>query len=285
MLEGILKYVFLRNAAMSIILISILCSIIGTIVVEKKMVMMSGGIAHTSFGGIGLGYLLGFEPILGALIFAIFSSLGISKINKEFKTDKDTLIGMFWAFGMSLGIIFIYLAPGYPPDMTSYLFGDILSVTTIDLFLLALLDLLIVFLATAFFEYLRAYLFDAEFMSTMGINVEKIEYIVYILIACAIVLLIRGVGIILVIAMLTIPVAIAKQLTKNLKRIIVYSSVIGIVFGFLGLTVSYYYNVASGASIIISLVLGYVAIVAVKKYILKYFQVGQKQKEFTTSKY
>ncbi len=285
MLEGILKYAFLRNAAMSIILISILCSVVGTIVVEKKMVMMSGGIAHTSFGGIGLGYLLGFEPIFGALIFAILSSLGISKINKAFKTDKDTLIGMFWAFGMSLGIIFIALAPGYPPDMTSYLFGDILSVTTIDLLLLLLLDLLIIFLSIGFFEYLRAYLFDAEFMSSMGINVEKIEYIIHILIACAIVLLIRGVGIILVIAMLTIPVAIAKQLTKNLKKIIIYSSVIGVVFGFLGLTLSYYYNVASGASIIISLVLGYIGVVGFKKYILKYFEISQKQKEFNISEY
>ena len=130
MIEALFSYTFIRNALMSAILASIVCGIIGTIITQKRLVSMSGGIAHASFGGIGLGYLLGIEPIIGGLIFSTLASLGISTIKRRTNTNADTLIGMFWSVGMALGILFIALTPGYPPDMTSYLFGDILTVSS-----------------------------------------------------------------------------------------------------------------------------------------------------------
>ena len=144
MINAILKYSFLRNALFSAFLASVACGIIGTIIVEKKLVMMSGGIAHTAFGGVGLGYFLNIEPIIGALIFSVASALGITTIKRKIGTDSDTLIGMFWSVGMALGVLFIALTPGYPPDMNSYLFGDILQVTNIDVKIMLILNLIIV---------------------------------------------------------------------------------------------------------------------------------------------
>src|SRR6056297_4044044 len=169
MIEVILNYQFMQNALLTAIMASIICGIIGTIVVEKKLVMMSGGIAHTAFGGIGLGYWLGFEPIIGALIFATGSSLIITSIKKKTNTNTDTLIGILWSTGMALGILFIYLSPGYPPDMASYLFGDILTVTRFDLYIILTLVLFTVFVIVAFFSRWLSYLFDDEFSYVIGI--------------------------------------------------------------------------------------------------------------------
>ena len=135
MIHAIINYSFMQNAVMAAILSSVLCGIIGTIIVEKKLVSMSGGIAHTSFGGIGLGYLLGVHPIITGMIFAVGASISIPMIKRKTNAAADTLIGVFWATGMALGILFIGLTPGYPPDMTSYLFGDILTVSTLYIFL------------------------------------------------------------------------------------------------------------------------------------------------------
>lgn len=265
MIEAIINYSFFRNAVFGIVLASIICGIIGTIIVEKKLVMMSGGISHTAFGGVGMGYFLGIEPIIGALIFAVVASFAIAKINRKFNTNADSLIGMFWALGMSLGILFISFTPGYPPDMTSYLFGDILTISRFDLVMMLALVVVIVTFTLALFNYFKAYLFDDEFSYVVGVNVNFIEYLMYLLIACTIVVLIRVVGIILVIALLTIPPAVAKQFTYNLKSMMITSSVFGIIFGFIGLYISYEYNIASGASIIIVSVVSYLLISISKK--------------------
>ncbi|MCY6485697.1 metal ABC transporter permease [Clostridium aestuarii] len=269
MIRAFMEYAFMRHAVFSVILASIVCGIIGTIIVEKKLVMMSGGIAHTAFGGIGMGYFLGIEPIIGALIFAVMSSLGIAKINRSTNTNSDTLIGMFWSLGMALGILFIAFTPGYPPDMTSYLFGNILRVSKMDIKVMIVLDMIVVFLVIMLFNYFKAYLFDAEFTSILGINTVFLEYLIYVLIACTIVVLIRVVGIILIIALLTVPPAIAKQFTYNLSKIMITSSLLGVMFGFVGLVISYYFNIASGASIIIVSVIGYMIISGIKKYFIK----------------
>jgi zinc transport system permease protein len=260
-----LNYNFLRNAAIGILFASIICGVIGTIIVEKNLVMMSGGISHTAFGGIGMGYFLGIEPIIGALIFAIAASFSIAKIQRDFKGNADALIGMFWALGMAIGILFISFTPGYPPDMTSYLFGDVLTISNLDLKMMVFLTFVILITVSALFNYLKAYLFDDEFSAVLGINVLFIEYFMYLLIACTIVVLIRVVGIILVIALLTVPPAVAKQFTYNLKSLMIWSAILGIIFGFIGLFISYEYNIASGASIIIVSVLFYLVIAVAKK--------------------
>ena len=243
----------MQNALLTAIMASIICGIIGTIVVEKKLVMMSGGIAHTAFGGIGLGYWLGFEPILGALIFSAGSSLLITSIRKRTNTNADTLIGILWSTGMALGILFIYLSPGYPPDMASYLFGDILTVTRFDLYIILTLVLFTVFVIVAFFSKWLAYLFDDEFSFVIGINTGFMDYFMMLLIALSIVVLIRVVGIILVIALLTTPTAMAKLFTFDLKKLMIISSIIGMIISLTGLWLSYHLNIPSGATIILLL--------------------------------
>lgn len=250
MIDALFKYTFIQNAFIASILVSIICGIIGTIIVEKKLVMMSGGIAHTSFGGIGLGYFLGIEPIIGALVFAIGASLGIAHINRSTSTNSDALVGMFWAMGMSMGILFIGLTPGYPPDMTSYLFGDILTVSKFSIQIMIIVTVIISTVTVALFNYWKSYLFDDEFSRVLGISTLFLENLLFVLIALAVVMLIKVVGIILVIALLTIPPAIASLLTYDLKRIMVISIGLGVIFCISGLYISYKFNIPSGATII-----------------------------------
>lgn len=245
------SYSFFQNAFISAILASIVCGIIGTIIVEKKLVMMSGGIAHTSFGGIGLGYLLGFEPILGAFGFSVLAALSISTINKRVKTNSDVIVGIFWSVGMSLGIFFVSFMPGYPPDMTSYLFGDILTVSNFSLNMMIVANVIVLASVILLFNYWKAYLFDEEFSKVIGISTGLLEKFLFIMIALTIVVLLKVVGIILVIALLTIPPAIAKLFTYDLKNMMIISSILGIIFTVSGLFLSYAFNIASGATIIL----------------------------------
>ncbi|WP_130805986.1 metal ABC transporter permease [Senegalia massiliensis] len=245
------KYDFFTNAFIAAILASIVCGIIGTIIVEKKLVMMSGGIAHTSFGGIGLGYLLGFEPIIGAFLFSIIAALSISTINRRAKTNSDAIIGIFWSVGMSLGIFFISLMEGYPPDMTSYLFGDILTVSDFSMNIMIVANIVVVTSIILLFNYWKSYLFDEEFSRVLGIKTRLLENFLFVMIALTIVVLLKVVGIILVIALLTIPPAIAKLFTYDLKNMMIISSIIGIIFTITGLFISYTFDIASGATIIL----------------------------------
>lgn len=265
MIKAVFQYNFLQNAFLSAVLASIVCGIIGTIIMERRLVMMSGGIAHTSFGGIGMGYFLNIEPIIGGLIFAVFASLSIVLINKKTQTDSDVLIGMFWAVGMATGILFIALTPGYPPDMTSYLFGDILTVSKAGLKLMVILDIIILFVVVSFFDYWKAFLFDEEFASVLGIKTMYLEYSMFVLIALTVVVLIKVVGIILVIALLTIPPATAKLFVYDLKKIMITSIVFGGLSCLLGFVVSYQFNIASGATIILLSAMGYFMAIVIKK--------------------
>lgn len=251
MIEAILEYQFMQNAVIAIVLASIVCGIIGVIIVEKKMVMLSGGIAHTSYGGVGLGYLMGFEPILGAIGFSVLSALGIGAVNKKGGKDADIIIAMFWSVGMALGIIFIGMMPTYPPDMNSYLFGNILSVTKIDIIAMSIMTVIIVLITIVLFNDWKAFLFDPEFSKIRGLKTTFLEYLLLVLIALTVVVLIRVAGIILVIALLTAPAAIAKLYSKNLKSRMIISIFLGILICFVGLWVSYNFNLASGATIII----------------------------------
>jgi zinc transport system permease protein len=251
MIDALLNYNFVQNAFVAAIFSSFLCGIVGTIIVEKKLVSMSGGIAHASFGGIGLGYLLGIEPIIPGLGFSIFAALAIAKINRSSSARADTLTGMFWAIGMALGILFISLSSGYKPDMTSYLFGDILTVTDFYLNAMIVLSVIVVFVVVSFFDYWKGYMFDEEYLQVIGINVLLLENMLFILVAFSIVILIKVVGIILSIALLTIPPSTAKLFTKNLKSMMLLSIVFGLAYNIGGLVISYYLDIPSGATIIL----------------------------------
>jgi zinc transport system permease protein len=254
MINAILNYQFMQNAFFAAILASIVCGLIGTIIVEKKLVMLSGGIAHTSFGGIGLGYFLNIEPIYGALGFAVGASLAIASIRRKIGTGSDTLIGMFWSLGMSLGVLFIGFTPGYPPDISSYLFGDILTVRRMDVWLMAALTIFMMLAITSLFNYWKAYLFDEEFLRVLGVKSKLLENLI----------LIRVVGIVLVIALLTAPPAAARLYTDDLKKIMGLAVGFGLIFSFSGLTFSYYYDLPSGAVIIITAALFYFGSVVAK---------------------
>ena len=262
MINALFDYQFLQNALFGGVLASIVCGIIGVIIVEKKLVMMSGGIAHTSYGGVGLGYLLGFEPLIGAFMFSICASLGIGYIKRKGGARFDVIIGLFWSLGMALGILFISLMPGYPPDLSSYLFGNILSITKTDLYLMITLTLVVVLVIFSLYNDWKAYLFDEEFASIIGIKTVFLDYLLLVLVAMTVVVLIRVVGIILVIALLTAPAATACLLTSSLKYRIFYSIVFGNIFCIAGLWVSYELNIASGAAIVVLSVICYLLLYA-----------------------
>lgn len=257
MIQALFEYQFLQHAFLASILASIVCGIIGVIIIEKKLVMMSGGIAHTSYGGVGLGYLLGFEPIMGAFLFSICAALGIGYIKRKSSTHSDVIIGLFWSLGMALGILFIALMPGYPPDLSSYLFGSILSVTKADLYLMISITFILVFIIVALFNVWKAYLFDEEFALIIGIKTAFLEYLLLVLIAMTVVVLIRVVGIILIIALLTAPAATAGMFTANLKERMLYSIIFGNIFCMAGLWISYLIDIASGAAIVILSIICY----------------------------
>ncbi len=264
MIETILKYNFLQNAIMAAVLASIACGVIGVYIMEKKLVMMSGGIAHTAFGGIGLGYFLKIEPIFTALGVSVIAALAVAALKRKAMTDSDLLIGMFWSLGMALGVVFIAMTPGYPPDIASVLFGNILAVSRSDLRLILGLDILVLTTVTAFYQMFKAYIFDEEFASVAGVPVRTLEYLMYVLVAVTVVVMIRVVGIILVIALLTAPPAIAKQFTYDMKKIMALSVLLGIGFCFAGLWVSYTVRLASGASIVMVAVGAYALVSLVR---------------------
>lgn len=273
MIEAIFKYTFLQNAFLTALFASVVCGIVGTIIVEKKLVSFSGGIAHASFGGIGMGYWLGFEPIFGGIGFAILSALGVAQIRKRSNTNEDTLISMLWAAGMALGILFIALAPGYPPDMTSYLFGDILTVNALYLQVMIGLSLAVLLIVFSLYNYWKIYLFDEEYARIMGIRTGVLEFLLSLMISISIVILIKVVGIILSIAMLTAPPAIVKLFTNRLSRVMIGASILGILFNLTGLTLSYKMNIPSGATIILLAVLSYLIAFAGK------YLAGRRQRK------
>lgn len=251
MLEAIINYTFMQNAILAAFLASIVTGIIGTIAIEKKLISMSGGIAHASFGGIGLGYLLGFEPIWGGVAFAIGSSALICKLPKNSKMKADTMTGILWSFGMALGILFIALAPGYMPDMTSYLFGDILSVSTSSIIYMAVFTLVVVTLFVMLYNHIIIYIFDEVYAAARGVNIKVLESMIYIMIPVGIIVMIKMVGIILTIAMMTIPVSLSKLFFKSIGKVIWFSIIISFIFSIIGVTISYYINIPSGVCIIV----------------------------------
>lgn len=256
MINALFEYRFMQYALISCIIASGVAGVMGVIIIHKKLVMLSGGIAHTSYGGVGLGYLLGFEPILGAFAFAISAALGIGAIRKR-GARTDAAIALFWSLGMALGILFIALMPGYPPNIASYLFGSILSVTTANLILMLSLSIAVIALVLLFFNDWKAYLFDEEFAAIRGIKTNLMEYLLLIMVALTSVALIRVAGIILTLALLTAPAASAEKLTRSFGRQIVFSITIALVCTIGGLALSYELNIASGASIVILSVTAY----------------------------
>jgi len=246
-----LQYGFMRNALAAGVLVSIACGIIGTYVVINRIVFLSGGIAHTAYGGIGLGYLLGINPVIGAIAFSLISALGMGIVHRRTKERSDTIIGIMWAVGMALGIIFLDLSPGYKADLMSYLFGSILAVASSDLIIMLVLNIIILALVILYYRELQAISFDETFAFVVNVPVDRLYLLLIGMVALTVVMTMRIVGLIMVIALLTIPPAIAGLFVKDMKRMMLFSTLLSILFTFAGLMLSYFLNLTSGATIIL----------------------------------
>jgi zinc transport system permease protein len=234
-----LSYPFFQRALIAGLLASIACGIVGTFVVVRGIASISGGLAHAAFGGVGLGYLMGFDPTLGALGFGLASAFGVEIAERRLKQGIDTLVAMVWAVGMAIGIVFIALAPGPKPDLMGYLFGNILFVPSQFLLFIAGLDIVIVVSVLLLFRRLEAVAFDEEFAWVIGMPVEALSLIQLALVATTVVILIRVVGVILVLALLTMPAAIARHWTDAMAPMMILATLVGAACITVGLFVSW----------------------------------------------
>ena len=266
MLE-VLQYDFIQNALIAGVLISIAAGIIGSLVVVNKITFLTGGIAHSSYGGIGLAIYLGLPVLFGATVFAVITAVIISIITLKNRNRIDSVIGMMWASGMAIGIMFVDLTPGYNVDLLSYLFGSIIAVSSDDLVYMTLLDIFIISIVLFFYKQILAVSYDSEFATLRGINVKFFYTLILILSALCVVAAIKAVGLILVIALLTIPTYLAETFASRLSTMMIISSILATIFTILGLVVSYIYDISSGASIILVavVILTFVKLIKIKK--------------------
>lgn len=274
-MEGsIFQYEFIVKGLLGAVFASITAGIAGTYIVTRRMVFLSGGITHASFGGIGIGYFAGINPVLGAAVFGILSALGIEYLSVRQKIREDSAIGILWAFGMAVGIIFIYLTPGYTPNLMSFLFGSILTVTSSDLIALGILSLVLVLFFSVFYRTILYISFDEAYARTYSSYVNIFKYFTTALMAVTIVLNIRMAGVVLVISLLTIPPNIAMLFTKTYSSIIIWSVIISFAGTTAGYAISYFAGIPVGATIIFTLVVIWI--------VTKGFQMVFKKLKFKT---
>jgi len=249
--SAVREYQFMQYALLACLLASLGCGVIGTYVVVKRISFLTGGIAHTILAGVGIAYFLESSPIAGAVIAALITAILIGWIKLRWRQDEDVLIAAFWSVGMAIGIIFISLTPGYNTDLMSYLFGNILLVTSHDILLMAILDIVIIATVFAFYKQFLAAAFDEEFARLRGINIEAYYILLLCMIALTIVLLIQIVGLILVMALLILPAASAVQFSNSIPRMMVIAVVLSAFITTSGLMLSYQLDLPSGATIIV----------------------------------
>lgn len=266
----IFSYTFFQNALMGSLLACILCGIVGTYVVTRRTVIAGGGMAHASLGGVGMGVYFGFPPLLGASLFALLSGIGIEMITRRRTIREDSAIAMLWTFGMSLGILFAYLTPGFMTDLPAYLFGDILAITHTDLLLIGLLCLVAVTLFLLFASTLITVAYDRDFAITQGLPVTLIETTMTALTALTIVSCLHMVGIVLVVSLLSIPQLTAALFVRTYRHMVWLSAVLGYIGCVSGIFLSYFANIPCGAAIILSSIILYALLRTIKALLLRY---------------
>jgi zinc transport system permease protein len=246
-----LQYEFMRHALAAGLLASVICGIMGTLVVVNRIVFLSGGIAHAAYGGIGLSFFFGWPYMVGTLGFSLTAAMVMAAVTMKAKHRADTIIGVIWALGMACGIILLDLTPGYNVDLMSYLFGSILTVAGSDLWIMLIVGALIAGFVIYFYDDLLAISYDEEFARIRGVPVRALYFMLIGMLAVTVVLVIQVVGLILVIALLTIPPFIVEKYAKSLVQMMVGASLLGAVFTISGLWLSYAFDLTSGASIIL----------------------------------
>jgi zinc transport system permease protein len=263
------KYAFLQYALLTGVLASVACGIVGSYVITRRISYVAGAVSHFVLGGMGAARYLStvhgwtwLTPLHGAIISALMAAVIIGLVSLYARQREDTVIGALWATGMAVGVLFISQTPGYNQDLLSYLFGNILMVTSGDLWLIAALDLGVVFVSVVFYRQLLAVCFDEEFARLRGVRVELFYLLLLCLTAMTVVLLVTVVGIIMVIALVTLPAAVAGHFTKTLWRMMVAAIIFSIGFTTLGLAISYGPNLPAGATIIVLAGITYLAVAA-----------------------
>jgi zinc transport system permease protein len=246
----VLQFEFMRNALMAGLLTSVICGIIGTFVVVNRIAFLAGGIAHAAYGGIGIAFFFGLPYIVGTLGFTLFAALIMAAVTLKARDRADTFIGVLWAGGMALGILLLDLTPGYNVDLMSYLFGSILAVPKSDLWQMLVMCLSVGFIVIFFYNDFLAMSYDEEFAQLRGVPVKGLYFLLIGMIALSIVMIIRVVGLILVIALLTIPPYIAEKYARSLRMMILISTLLCCMFTIVGLWLSYIFNLTSGSTII-----------------------------------
>ena len=239
--------IFLRNALLAALLVAVASGVVGAYVVVKRIVSIGGGISHATFGGIGLGLLLGVDPLLTAIPFSLASAVAMALITRSGRVSEDAAIGILWAAGMALGVLFISLKRGYVPELSTYLFGSLLTVPTQELYLMAALDVVILLVVALFFRELLQLCFDEEFSEVVGVPTESLYLALLALISLSVVVLVRAVGVILTIALLSIPSSISLKLTHNLRETMLLSTLLSLTLMLLGLAASYLLDLPPGA--------------------------------------
>ena len=262
------SYDFMRNALYASLLVGVACGLIGTLVVLNRIVFLGGGIAHAAYGGIGLAYYFGQDPMLGAILFSILSALGMGLVHLRTKARSDTLIGVMWSIGMAIGIIFVSLTPGFKADLMSYLFGSLLAVSGADLRLMAVVVLLVIAFVVLLYRSLQAISFDETFSTVRNLPVAVLYLVMLVMIGLTVVVAMRVVGLIMVIAMLTIPPATANLFLKDMEGMMLLSIGLGWLFSTIGLIVSFALNLQAGSVIILVASLSYLLAAGVKKLIV-----------------
>jgi len=251
------EYQFVQNAFVASVLLSILIGLVGSYIVARRLVFLSGGITHASFGGVGIAWYLGLNPIAGAAVFAVLTALGLEVLTQNKKLREDSAIGMLWSFGMAIGIFFVFLTPGYAPNLMSYLFGDILTISSTDVWLLVALSIITLIFYAVFYHAILFYAFDPNYAKTQHLPVVFINIILKIIIALVIVFSIRAVGIILLISLLTIPANVANLFTNKFTKIISFSFLVSMISLIVGIIFSYWFNVPTGATVVLTLIILY----------------------------
>ena len=253
----ILSYSFFQNALLGVLFVSIAAGIIGTYVVSRRMVFITGGITHVCFGGLGLGFFLGINPIAMAAVFAIAAATGVEWMSTRQNVRQDSAIGVIWALGMALGTLFIFLSPGYVPELTSFLFGNVLTITSTDIILFAAYLVVLLAFFAVFYPQILLCAFDPDFAATRRLRVSAINLAMTIMIAICIVLTIRLIGIMLLLSLLTMPQMIAEMFTNRFHHMMIISSLVSIACSVLGIFCSYWIAVPASATIVLTLVAAY----------------------------
>ncbi len=247
----LLQYSFFTNALLGIVIISIASAFIGTYIITRRLVSISGGVTHACFGGLGLGYYLGVNPIMMAAVFAITASAGVEWLSEKYRVREDSATAVVWALGMAIGVLFIFLTPGYVPELNAFLFGNILTISTSDLWAFAIYTIILILFFALFYDKIIASAFDRDFARVSQLPVKVISYLMTAMVAVCIVLTIRLVGIMLLMSMLTLPQMIAEMFAPRFKMMVLLSMVISIVCGATGLFISAMINVPCAAIIVI----------------------------------